>query len=126
VRPVLGADGGGSKTHALVADERGEVLGFASSGRSNWEDTGLEAAGAALAEAVGGALAAAQVPPGGLAAGAFGLAGLDWGPDRPMLAALPAPSPWPDVRGLRQRHRRGRRGSGPWPTPGPAAGRPPP
>jgi hypothetical protein len=55
VRPVLGVlgvDGGGSKTHALVADERGEVLGFASSGRSNWEDTGLEAAGAALAEAV--------------------------------------------------------------------------
>jgi N-acetylglucosamine kinase-like BadF-type ATPase len=91
VRPVLGVDGGGSKTHALVADERGEVLGFASSGRSNWEDTGLEAAGAALAEAVGGALAAAQVPPGGLAASAFGLAGLDWGPDRPMLAALLEP-----------------------------------
>jgi N-acetylglucosamine kinase-like BadF-type ATPase len=88
VRPVLGVDGGGSKTHALVADERGEVLGFASSGRSNWEDTGLEAAGAALAEAVGGALAAAQVPEGALAASAFGLAGLDWGPDRPMLAAL--------------------------------------
>jgi N-acetylglucosamine kinase-like BadF-type ATPase len=88
VRAVLGVDGGGSKTHALVADERGEVLGFASSGRSNWEDTGLEAAGAALAEAIGGALAAAQVPPGALAASAFGLAGLDWDPDRPMLGAL--------------------------------------
>jgi N-acetylglucosamine kinase-like BadF-type ATPase len=88
VRAVLGVDGGGSKTHALVADERGEVLGFASSGRSNWEDTGLEAAGAALAEATGGALAAAQVPPGALAATAFGLAGLDWDPDRPMLGAL--------------------------------------
>jgi N-acetylglucosamine kinase-like BadF-type ATPase len=88
VRAVLGVDGGGSKTHALVADERGEVLGFFSSGRSNWEDTGLEAAGAALAEAIGGALAAAQVPPGALAASAFGLAGLDWDPDRPMLGAL--------------------------------------
>jgi N-acetylglucosamine kinase-like BadF-type ATPase len=88
VRAVLGVDGGGSKTHALVADERGEVLGFSSSGRSNWEDTGLEAAGAALAEAIGGALAAAQVPPGALAASAFGLAGLDWDPDRPMLGAL--------------------------------------
>ena len=32
---VLGVDGGGSKTHAMVADERGETLGFASSGRSN-------------------------------------------------------------------------------------------
>lgn len=88
MRAVLGVDGGGSKTHALVADERGEVLGFSSSGRSNWEDTGLEAAGAALAEAIGGALAAAQVPPGALAASAFGLAGLDWDPDRPMLGAL--------------------------------------
>jgi N-acetylglucosamine kinase-like BadF-type ATPase len=88
VRAVLGVDGGGSKTHALVADERGEVLGFSSSGRSNWEDTGLEAAGAALAEAIGSALAAAQVPPGALAASAFGLAGLDWDPDRPMLGAL--------------------------------------
>jgi N-acetylglucosamine kinase-like BadF-type ATPase len=63
VRLVLGVDGGGSKTHALVADEHGEVVGFASSGRSNWEDTGLEAAGAALAEAIGGAL----VDPLGLA-----------------------------------------------------------
>ncbi len=91
MRPVLGVDGGGSKTHARVADERGEVLGFASSGRSNWEDTGLEAAGAALTEAVAGALAAAQVEPGALAASAFGLAGLDWDSDRPILGALVDP-----------------------------------
>jgi hypothetical protein len=88
VRLVLGVDGGGSKTHALVADERGEVLSFASSGRANWEDIGLEAAGAALAAAVSGALDAAQVAPGALAASAFGLAGLDWDADRPMLGAL--------------------------------------
>jgi N-acetylglucosamine kinase-like BadF-type ATPase len=88
VRLVLGVDGGGSKTHALVADERGEVAGFASSGRSNWEDAGLEAAGAALAEAVGGALATAQVAPGELVASAFGLAGLDWDSDRPLLGGL--------------------------------------
>jgi N-acetylglucosamine kinase-like BadF-type ATPase len=88
VRLVLGVDGGGSKTHALVADERGEVIGFASSGRSNWEDTGLEAAGAALTEAVTGALASARVEPAALAASAFGLAGLDWDSDRPILGAL--------------------------------------
>jgi N-acetylglucosamine kinase-like BadF-type ATPase len=88
VRPVLGVDGGGSKTHALVADEHGEVLGFASSGRSNWEDIGLEAAGSALAGAIGGALAAAGVAPGDLAASAFGLAGLDWDADRPALGAV--------------------------------------
>ena len=88
---VLGVDGGGSKTHALVADARGEVLGFASAGRSNWEDIGLEAAGAALAEAVGGALAGAGVAPAELAASAFGLAGLDWDSDRPMLGTLVDP-----------------------------------
>jgi N-acetylglucosamine kinase-like BadF-type ATPase len=88
---VLGVDGGGSKTHALVADARGEVLGFASAGRSNWEDIGLEAAGAALVEAVGGALAAAGVAPSELTASAFGLAGLDWDSDRPMLGGLVDP-----------------------------------
>jgi N-acetylglucosamine kinase-like BadF-type ATPase len=85
---VLGVDGGGSKTHALVADERGEVLGFASSGRSNWEDIGLETAGTTLTEAVAGALADAGVAPADLAASAFGLAGLDWDSDRPMLGGL--------------------------------------
>jgi N-acetylglucosamine kinase-like BadF-type ATPase len=85
---VLGVDGGGSKTHAMVADERGEPLGFASSGRSNWEDAGLGGARAELEAAVGGALAAAGVQAGDLDASAFGLAGLDWDSDRPMLAAL--------------------------------------
>jgi N-acetylglucosamine kinase-like BadF-type ATPase len=85
---VLGVDGGGSKTHALVADERGQTLGFASSGRSNWEDAGLGGARAALEAAITGALAAAGVGANDLAASAFGLAGLDWDSDRPMLAAL--------------------------------------
>jgi hypothetical protein len=85
---VLGVDGGGSKTHAMVADERGETLGFASSGRSNWEDAGLGGARAALETAITGALAAAGAAAGELAASAFGLAGLDWDSDRPMLAAL--------------------------------------
>jgi hypothetical protein len=85
---VLGVDGGGSKTHAMVADERGQTLGFASSGRSNWEDAGLGGARAALEAAITGALAAAGADAGDLAASAFGLAGLDWDSDRPMLAAL--------------------------------------
>jgi N-acetylglucosamine kinase-like BadF-type ATPase len=88
---VLGVDGGGSKTHAMVADERGETLAFSSSGRSNWEDTGLDGARAALTEAITAALSAAGVKPGDLAASAFGLAGLDWDQDRPMLAALVDP-----------------------------------
>ena len=64
------------------------MRGFASSGRSNGEDSGLETAGTTLPEAVVGALAAAGVAAADLAASAFGLAGLDWDSDRPMLGAL--------------------------------------
>lgn len=90
-RLVLGVDGGGSKTHAMVADERGRALGFASSDRSNWEDAGIDGAGIALEKAITGALAAAGVLAGDLAAASFGLAGLDWDDDRLMLAALIEP-----------------------------------
>ena len=33
---VLGVDGGGRKTYAVVADEHGEVLGTGQAGASNW------------------------------------------------------------------------------------------
>lgn len=88
----LGVDAGGTKTHALVADETGEVLGFGQAGPGNWEAVGLEGALAALRQAVGGALAAAGTAPDEIAASGFGLAGLDWPSDegrlRPVVAQL--------------------------------------
>ena len=33
----LGVDVGGTKTHALIADEAGQALGFATGGPGNWE-----------------------------------------------------------------------------------------
>src|SRR5918997_265200 len=44
---VLGVDGGGSKTFALVADDRGRLLGFGRGGPSNHESAGVNAAGRA-------------------------------------------------------------------------------
>ncbi len=38
----LGLDAGGSKTHALVADETGKVLGFAQGGPGNWQSVGFD------------------------------------------------------------------------------------
>ncbi len=35
---VLGVDGDGSKTRAVVADTRGEVLGVGVSDPSNWDE----------------------------------------------------------------------------------------
>jgi N-acetylglucosamine kinase-like BadF-type ATPase len=86
VRVALGVDGGGTKTRAVVADERGVVLGAAVSGPSNWEDVGLGGAGAAFRVAVGEALAAANLAPVDVAHAVFGLAGVDWPSDVDRLA----------------------------------------
>ena len=56
---VLGIDGGGTKTHAVVADSEGTVRGFATSGPANWEVVGLRGAGESLREASRRALEAA-------------------------------------------------------------------
>jgi N-acetylglucosamine kinase-like BadF-type ATPase len=86
VTVVLGIDGGGTKTEALVADERGALLGVGLSGPSNWEDVGLGGAGAAIRVAVGEALHAAGVAVDAVAHAVFGLSGVDWPSDVERLA----------------------------------------
>jgi N-acetylglucosamine kinase-like BadF-type ATPase len=53
---VIGVDGGGTKTHALVADPSGRVLGRGAAGPSNVQAVGVEATYAALDAAVTAAL----------------------------------------------------------------------
>ncbi len=83
---VLGVDGGGTKTHALVVDSDGRVLGASVNGPSNWEVVGIGGAGAALRVAAMGALDAAGLTPDQVKASAFGLAGVDWPSDVGRLA----------------------------------------
>lgn len=86
---VLGVDGGGTKTEAIVADLTGDVLGTGRSGGSNWEIVGREAAAAEIGTAVDGALAAARRRRADVVSAAFGLAGIDWPADvAPMRDAL--------------------------------------
>jgi len=89
---VLGVDVGASKTHAVLADEGGQVLGLGGSGCANWEIVGLEGAQAAIQQAVDQALAKASLTAAEIGASAYGLAGLDWPSDEarlePVLAAL--------------------------------------
>jgi N-acetylglucosamine kinase-like BadF-type ATPase len=85
---VLGVDGGGTKTHAAVADERGELLGFGMSGPSNWEDGGFAAASAALEVAIREALSAAGLEAGQVEASVFGLAGIDFPSDAEGMRGL--------------------------------------
>jgi len=51
-RFVVGVDGGGSKTVALIADERGRIYGRGESGSSNYHNIGANAAGRAIKKAV--------------------------------------------------------------------------
>jgi N-acetylglucosamine kinase-like BadF-type ATPase len=88
----LGVDAGGTKTHALLADETGAVLGVGHSGPGNWEGVGLDGAYRALRQAAGQALAEAGAAPADVTAAAYGLGGLDWPSDeerlRPVIERL--------------------------------------
>ena len=61
---VLGMEGGGDHSHAIVADASGEVLGIGvNDDPSNWGDVGIEAAAGAIRSCVREALAGAGLPP---------------------------------------------------------------
>ena len=95
---LLGVDVGGSKTHAVLADEHGRVLGVGLAGGGNWEGVGLDRARAAWAAAIAAALEQAGVTSAEISAGAFGLAGLDWPSDearlRPVVESLALGGPF--------------------------------
>jgi len=81
VTTVLGVDGGGRKTYAVVVDAFGALLGAATAGPSNWEVAGVDVARDAIAGAADGALADAGIARGAIEASVFGLAGVDWPSD---------------------------------------------
>jgi len=81
-RYYLGVDVGSTKTHALVADESGQALGFGEDGAGNHESVGYEGLRAALNSAAGRALAAAGVAKAQIAGAGFGVAGYDWPSER--------------------------------------------
>lgn len=85
---VLGVDGGGTKTHALVADLSGTVHGIARDGPSNWESIGLEVAGEVIRAVVLEAIEAAGANPSDVGASTYGLGGIDWPADVERLDPL--------------------------------------
>ncbi len=58
---VIGVDGGGSKTEAVILNERGEILGLGRSGSSNYHLVGIDGARKALLAAMQKAATAANV-----------------------------------------------------------------
>lgn len=73
---VLGVDGGGTKTRAVVVDEEGKVLGEGIAGPSNPLRVGVSSAASAIREAIERACAAARVRRIDIVAAEIGLAGV--------------------------------------------------
>ncbi|HEX7737054.1 MAG TPA: BadF/BadG/BcrA/BcrD ATPase family protein [Ktedonobacteraceae bacterium] len=80
----LGVDGGGSKTLAVIVNERGEEIGRGLAGGANYNSIGLDAAIANVRAAVEQAARAAGSPPS-LSRGWLGLAGIDRQADHELL-----------------------------------------
>jgi N-acetylglucosamine kinase-like BadF-type ATPase len=77
-RYFLGIDVGGTKSHALVADQDGEVVGFSQAGPGNWESVGYDGLTNVLKEISSHALSMAGIEVHDLAGVGMGLAGYDW------------------------------------------------
>ena len=92
----LGVDVGGTKSHALLADQDGRVVGFGEGGAGNYEVVGWEGLRQTLQDTVDQALDSANMASESLAreqvAGAgFGVAGYDWpGEEAPTRQAIEA------------------------------------
>jgi N-acetylglucosamine kinase-like BadF-type ATPase len=82
---LLGVDGGNTKTHALVTDLDGTVLGRGDAGTADIHNSEPEPALVEIVRASSEALAAAGASPPDLAAAAFSLAGADWPEDFVLL-----------------------------------------
>jgi N-acetylglucosamine kinase-like BadF-type ATPase len=74
----LGIDVGGSKTHALLSDENGQVLGFGVGPGGNPEMVGYDGLTLAMQAALQKACKSSGVKRMQIAAAGFGIAGYDW------------------------------------------------
>ncbi|MBI9046720.1 MAG: hypothetical protein JEZ06_19680 [Anaerolineaceae bacterium] len=74
----LGIDIGGSKSHAMIADERGNALGFGSTGSGNWEYIGFETYQTRLKEITNQALLQAGLHIEQISGAGYGISGFDW------------------------------------------------
>ncbi len=91
-RYFLGIDIGGTKSHALIADDRGQIVGFAEAGSGNHEVVGYDGLRAVLLDITARAMAQAGIRRDDIAGAGFGVAGYDWPSELPptldAIAAL--------------------------------------
>ena len=85
VKAILGIDGGGTKTHAVLVDLDGNILSTAANGGANWERIGIEAVGKSLDELIKSALARAKIGREDIVSSTLALAGIDWPEDEKLF-----------------------------------------
>lgn len=85
---VVGLDGGGTKTVALVTNEKGRVLGRGQSGPANYHTVGLAQASENIQTAFSQAVADAGLVPQALNAACLALAGVDRPTDRQVMSGV--------------------------------------
>ena len=78
----LGVDVGGTKTHALIVDETGQAVGFATGGPGNWEGVGYAGLTSVLREVTGRAMKQAKISLKLIAGSGMGIGGYDWPSER--------------------------------------------
>ena len=83
----LGIDLGGTKSHALIADERGQAMGLGKAGPGNHETVGYEEMSRVLLEITNQALTEAAIERSQVRAAGFGIAGYDWESELPAMQA---------------------------------------
>ncbi len=82
-RYFLGVDIGGTKSHALLADEQGRIVGFGEAGPGNHEVVGYDGLRQVLQKITEQALHAAGILRTQIAGAGFGVAGYDWPSELP-------------------------------------------
>lgn len=88
-RYFLGIDIGATKSHALIADETGHVLGFGEGGPGNQESIGYDGFSRVLHGIVEQASSSAGLRAEQIAAAGLGIAGYDWHcDDAPMIEVI--------------------------------------
>jgi len=85
MRYYAGLDAGGTKTHVIIADETGAVLGFGAAGPGNYEVAGVEAARIEIDRAFQEALRGVRLSLHDLSVVGMGVAGADLPEDYDML-----------------------------------------
>jgi N-acetylglucosamine kinase-like BadF-type ATPase len=85
---VLGVDGGGTKTDAVIADLQGHILGSQTNGGANWERMGIDKALTNLEDVIKLVAKDAGIETSEISCAAFAIAGIDWTDDKNLYLPI--------------------------------------